>query len=176
MIFQRAMGPGFDRLSAPLRRFHAASGSLDFHGEVEIQAPQGALARVLCALLGSPSSTVRGPIHFHLDSHPDAQTWVRHFPHSTMRSTMTLEGGSLVEKLGPASLVFDLREQNGGLSMDLLSMRFFGVPCPSWLLPRIVATETGEGDRLCFDIQARVPGVGLVTAYRGHLVIPEVRS
>ena len=63
--------------------------------------------------------------------------------------------------------------------MALRSMRFLGIPCPRWLLPRIVAREQGAGERLHFEIRASVPLFGQVTGYRGWLDVPragEVRA
>jgi hypothetical protein len=48
-------------------------------------------------------------------------------------------------------------------------MRFLGVPCPRWLMPRIVAEETGNEGRLHFRVAAALPLVGVVASYRGHL-------
>lgn len=47
----------------------------------------------------------------------------------------------------------------------------FGVPCPRWLMPRIVAHERGGDDALHFDVQAVVPMAGLVVHYQGHLAL-----
>ncbi|WP_443083400.1 DUF4166 domain-containing protein [Variovorax sp. PBL-E5] len=73
--------------------------------------------------------------------------------------------------MGAARLDFDLREAGGRLEMHLRGLRFLGVPCPRWLLPRLVAEETGDGDRLHFRVRASLPLVGTVTSYRGHLRI-----
>ena len=75
--------------------------------------------------------------------------------------------------MGVARLVFALDEVDGGLRMRLQSLRFLGIPCPAWLRPRLVAEETGRGDRLCFRIEAAVTGLGRVVGYRGHLVVPD---
>jgi hypothetical protein len=90
-----------------------------------------------------------------------------------MRSSLRLHGHNVIETLGPARLVFGLQEKDGSLVMHLRSMRFLGVPCPQWLLPRIDARERGRGQRLEFDIQATLPVIGQVTAYRGWLQLPE---
>jgi len=45
------------------------------------------------------------------------------------------------------------------------------VPCPTWLMPRIVAVEEGGQGRLHFDVSASVPGLGRVVGYKGHLVV-----
>ncbi len=73
------------------------------------------------------------------------------------------------EHLGAARLTFNLLASEDELSMRLEKMRFFGVPCPTWLMPRIVAEESGEGGRIHFLVTAEVPFVGSVVSYRGYL-------
>ncbi|HSW19545.1 MAG TPA: DUF4166 domain-containing protein, partial [Ramlibacter sp.] len=71
---------------------------------------------------------------------------------------------------------FDLCEVDGRLEMRLEGLRFMGVPCPRWMLPRIIAQETGEGDRFYFRVHASLPVIGAVASYRGHLTIEETPS
>jgi hypothetical protein len=64
-----------------------------------------------------------------------------------------------------------LSAAGGTLEMRLRSLHFLGIPCPRWLLPRVVAEETGAGDRLHFRVEASLPLIGIVAGYRGHLVV-----
>lgn len=173
-LYSRVMGhDDFARLDAPVRRFHSLAGKHQLQGEVEIEAPQGRLARLLARLTGTPLDTTRGPIRLHLDADSDSETWTRHFPGRTMASRLAYGGAHVEEHLGPARLVFDLAQEQGRLSMKLVRMRFFGVPCPSWMAPRIVAEESGEAGRMNFHIRADVPMLGRVVAYRGWLELPQ---
>jgi len=90
-----------------------------------------------------------------------------------MTSRMRRVTGQVEESLGSARLTFNLSVVEGKLNMRLTKMRFFGVSCPNWLLPQVVAQEMGVGDQLHFNISAALPFVGTVASYRGHL---DVRS
>jgi len=90
-----------------------------------------------------------------------------------MTSRMRLDARQIIEQLGAARLTFDLCEADGRLEMRLKRLHFLGVPCPNWLLPQVIAEETGQGDRLHFRVQASLPVIGTVTSYRGHLAIGE---
>lgn len=171
-MYQRAMGPAFARLAPALARFHSLAGQHRLEGQVAVEAPAGAMGRVLAWALGAPQASVRGSIVFELQATPLAEVWTRHFPARTMRSTLRASGGQVVEHLGAARLGFTLVEAQGRLVMRLESLHFLGVPCPAWLRPQIVAEETGQGDTLHFHVQATVPWVGRVVHYRGHLVVP----
>ena len=172
-LFEAALGARFAELAPALRRFHRLSGRHELHGVVETDPPASTMGRALAWCLGSPRRSASGAIRFELDAAPDVEAWTRHFPARTMRSRLRLVDGRVVERMGPARLVFALDAIDGGLRMRLQSMRFLGIPCPAWLRPRIVAEETGDGGRLRFRIEAAVPGLGRVVGYRGHLVVPD---
>jgi hypothetical protein len=171
-LYESAMGPAYERLHATVRAFHDLSGNVELHGEVETDESRGALGAFIARLLGAPRVKARGAIRFELRAEGRQETWIRHFPHRTMASTLRLHGTGVVEMLGAARLTFALEEEGGGLVMVLRSMRFLGIPCPRWLMPRIHAREHGRDGRLHFDVRASVPLVGQVTGYRGWLQLP----
>lgn len=167
------MGADFQRLAPALRRFHRLAGRHVVLGTVRLRGPESIGARLLAMCLGVPLRSVSGPVQFELDAQPHTEQWTRCFPGKTMTSLMRLQDGRLVEHLGAARLTFGLRENGGRLVMQLQGMRFWGVPCPRWLWPRIVAQETGVGDMLEFKVSAALPLLGVVTEYEGSLCIPE---
>jgi Domain of unknown function (DUF4166) len=168
-LYEQVLGADYGRLPAAVQRFHRLRGHSVLHGWVEIGAPASALARGLAWCLGAPRAAGSGPLRFELQAGPDTETWTRHFPAHTMRSRLRLAGGQLEERLGPARLSFELSAAADRLEMALVKMRCFGLPCPSWLLPRLVAQEKGIDEQLHFEVSASVPLIGVVTRYRGHL-------
>jgi hypothetical protein len=89
-----------------------------------------------------------------------------------MESRLFRMSGHVVERLGAARLAFRLRGSPDKLEMQLVGLRFLGVPCPGWLLPAIVAQETATAGRLHFRVQAALPVAGVVAAYQGYLELP----
>lgn len=165
------MGADFTLLDAAVQRFHLLAGRHTLHGWVETGAPQSLAAKLLGLCLGTPLKAQSGPIRFELDAAPRLETWTRHFPSQTMRSQLRPDGHYVVETLGLARLSFELRQTSGQLGMHLSHMRFMGITCPRWLMPRVVAEETGQGDMLHFNIVAELPLVGRVVSYQGHLAL-----
>ncbi|WKB55238.1 DUF4166 domain-containing protein [Eleftheria terrae] len=168
-MYESVMGEAYGRLAPAVQDFHRLAGRLALRGEVVVQAPAGWLARLLAWALRAPLRASAGPIRFALDARPALEVWTRHFPLSTMSSCLQLRGRRLVERLGAAELVFELREREGRLEMVLQGLRFLGIPCPRWLMPEVRAVESGAGRRLHFDVGAWVPGCGQVARYQGHL-------
>ena len=171
-MYQAVMGDALDRLAAPVRQFHSFAGHHTFHGQVRIAAPESLPARLLALALGTPQRAGEGPVRFELIAGSRAETWTRFFPGKTMRSVLIKDGCRLSERLGAARLGFPLVEVDGALEMRLASVHFLGIPCPGWLMPSVVARETGEHQQFHFEVRASVPGIGLVVAYVGHLAMP----
>jgi hypothetical protein len=161
---------------AAVRRFHRLAGHQLLQGHVQVDAPATWAARALAWCLGSPQRGGSGDVRFELHASAACETWTRYFPSKTMTSRMRLERSRVVEQLGAARLTFNLVGTPHRLEMRLIGMRFMGIPCPRWLLPRIVAEETGDADRLHFSVQATLPLVGTVASYRGHLVVGEEQA
>ena len=172
-MYEHVMGDRFGRLAPEIQMFHRLAGKHTLHGRVEVHAPTGFLAKLLATLLGTPRSANQGEIRFELHAHPESETWTRHFPSKTMSSHPQLVDSQLVEKLGVARLMFELTENQGQLNMHLCRLYFLGVPCPAWLMPHVLAEETGRAGCLHFRVRAEVPGVGLVASYQGDLTLPE---
>lgn len=172
-LFQQVMGDEFHKLDPALQRFHSLQGQHELEGRVQTDAPQTWAARLLALTIGTPRTATEGAIHFELQASPQAETWTRIFPTQVMRSTMRAHNGDLIEKLGAARLRFELLAVDGRFRMQLQRLFFLGIPCPGWLAPRLVAEETGAGDRLQFHIEAAVPLIGVVASYRGYLLLPK---
>lgn len=171
-LYESLLGDQYVRLAAAVQRFHRLQGRVQLHGEVETAAPGSLLARLLAGLLGTPRQAERGVIRFELEADPQSERWTRHFPSRTMRSDFRRAGPLLEEHLGPVRLGFELLATDGALRMSLVRLHAFAVPCPRWLMPRIVAEERGVGGRLHFNVRAELPLVGIVAGYRGHLELP----
>jgi hypothetical protein len=175
-LYQQVMGADYRALPAPLQHFHALEGRHVLTGMVDVSAPASFPARVLAWSLGAPMQARQGAIRFELHANALSETWIRHFPGGSMQSRMTLAGGRVTERLGPARLGFTLVGGPEKLQMQLASLHFLGVPCPRWLRPAIVAEETASEGRLHFLVQASLPFVGVVTRYQGHLDLPGVTA
>jgi hypothetical protein len=175
-LYQRVMGGHFAGLAEPIQRFHQLSGHHELHGWVETNPPATRLAALLARLLGTPLQQSKGPIRFVLDAQDDHEMWTRHFPTKTMCSRLSQSGSRIHEHLGACRLSFDLQEHRQTLVMRLRGLSLAGVPCPAWLMPKVIAEESGLNDQLHFKVSASLPVIGLVASYRGHLELSARRS
>lgn len=109
-LYERTLGESYPRLAFSIQRFHRLAGRHELRGWVTTEAPASLPARLLARLLGTPTEASSGPIRFALEAHAARETWTRHFPTRTMTSTLTQDGGYLVERLGASCLLFELVE------------------------------------------------------------------
>jgi hypothetical protein len=170
-LFERVLGADWSRLHPTLQRFHSLRGRHELHGEVLTEPAAGALGRCLGWLMRLPRTAQSGALRFTLEAQPARERWTRHFPHTTMSSTMKQRGAWIVERIGPVSFHFTLAARQGTLALEYRQMRVLGLPWPRRLAPAIDAREHGEGDRLCFDVEARLPAIGRVVRYSGWLTV-----
>ncbi|MDB5829711.1 MAG: hypothetical protein JWQ73_3931 [Variovorax sp.] len=172
-LYRQVLEEDFWQLHPAVQRFHSLSGTHILRGEVRMQAPRRWLAKSLARLLGAALAAVHGHIRFELGAQAQSVRWTRHFPARSMTSTLTKKDRFVLEKLGAARLTFRLEAAHGRLVMHLERLHFLGLRCPRWALPTIVAEESGETDVVHFNVSASLLWVGLVSGYRGTLLVPE---
>lgn len=176
-LYRRVLGARFDALDAPVQRLHSRGGHWHCPGRCTVEPAQGGIARLLARALGLPRAAADAAFRFELSADQDGETWIRHFPHRTMRSRQFgAESGLLGEHLGPARLAFLPETEGGSLSLDLVDLRVFGLRWPRRLWPRVHAREHGDGTRFQFDVDVHLGPLGRLVAYRGHLDLDRIEA
>jgi hypothetical protein len=168
-LYRQVLGNDFELLAPELQHFHSMRGRVELSGRVAVKGPDSAAGRVMSALFALPEATAETPFRFELEAGAAQETWRRHFPRRVMVSKMRAGAGVLVERFGPVSFHFRLQADHGRLDMLLRSVTVFGIPAPRWLMPAVMAQETGAQGKLYFSVAARLPLVGLLAEYRGYL-------
>lgn len=172
-MYEQALGrAAYARLPRAVQCFHRLEGRRVLEGWVQVDAPATRMAQLLASGLGSPRHSSQGPLRFELLAQPQKEQWTRYFPKMRpMQSRLHLlpDRNCIEERLGVARLRFALRADESSLCMELQGLHWLGLPCPRWLLPRVLARETGEGDALHFEVMASLPVVGQVARYHGYL-------
>ena len=171
-LFQRVLGQGWVQLHPALQRFHGLRGRHVLHGEVRTEPATHGVARLIGWLMRLPRTAQTAALQFVLDAQPLSERWTRHFPHTTMASTMALREPGIVERFGPVTFHFTLAADGDRLAFRYDRLRVLGLPWPRAWAPAIAAREHGDGDRLHFDVEARLPWIGRVVRYAGWLAVP----
>lgn len=167
-LYRRVMGEAFAQLPRQVRRMHEVNGDAGGAGVGRVVSGKDLLARFACRIMRFPPPGDY-PVHVHFTERGGAETWTRDFGGHRFKSVLSQKGPWLSERFGPISFLFDLRNVERGLEMRLRGWRFFGVPLPLEMAPRIEAKETEEAGRFRFDVRASLPFIGDVIHYSGWL-------
>src|SRR5690606_31511321 len=151
----RVMGDSFDRLPDVTRRLHRGRPAVIAIGEADITPAATILGRLVAAGFGLPQGKGRRPLRVVIESREGREHWTRVFGDKPMRSIMSAAPGNLIEEaFGPFSLRMRLVVKPGGLDMERVSGRLWGVLLPGFLLPRVTATErVDDFRRHAFDVE-----------------------
>jgi hypothetical protein len=164
-------------LPEPVRQLHGATPYVTARGEADVEGDRNLALRVLRRLLGLPSPGMRQALEFSITRRGYRETWTRRFASGDMQSVLDRDAEKpfLRERLGPITLYFALRHDIGGIDWDLHHVSAFGVPVPRSCLGQVLSRSSAKEGRYIFAIDARLPFIGRLVAYRGWLeMVPDV--
>lgn len=168
-VYERVLGDDFKLLSPGLATFHSLSGTYHFRGYARVVGASNFLARLIVRLLGLPVRSSEAPVSFILAAAPEKESWIREFPHQTMRSTLHADAGFIIEHLGPVLLKSTLALSEDSLQMRIKEVSLWGIKLPAWCLPNVIADEVSSDNKLFFTIDVRWVWAGTLVGYSGFL-------
>lgn len=83
---------------------------------------------------------------------------------------LSQQGKLLREKLGLLCFDFELAPDGSGFAWQIQRVSVLGVPLPAALFSGVFARSFAQGGVYQFEVSVNMPVVGLLVAYRGHLV------
>jgi len=167
-LYQRLLGPSFDRLPPMMRRFHA-QGDGEAECLFDIRRAPGrfrAAAARLCAL---PAPADRARVLLRVRVMARVSIGRGSSPIAILRSVQWLENGRLIEQAGLVKLAFDVEADESGMRLVARGCRVAGVPFPRALVPAIAATARGDVHTWDVDVTIAMPLLGNVLSYGGDV-------
>jgi hypothetical protein len=167
-LFPSVLGVEFATLDSRLRWVHSGE-SRQLRGFVTVKRGTSVVAKVVGVLASLPSAMTDAPIEVRIEVTEEGETWTRPFAnHHLMVSTLQMDQGLLVERLGPAAFKFRLLARDGTLEWVLEHITAFGIALPlKWF--RISATIDSRDGRYHFAVDSELRGVGRIVRYEGLL-------
>jgi hypothetical protein len=175
-LYRQAMGAAFEELSPELQAFHSARGATWLYGKCRVAGPENFIGELVARFMGMPEAAYEGDFFFELDASPEKEEWRRKFKGREMVTRMGIANGVLVEQVGPLELRYSLSVNQGRLAMHIAQINWKNITLPRFMHPSIIAEEAGENDRMHFKVEARMPLIGRVVAYEGHLLVAFLMS
>ena len=171
-LFPSLLGSAFERLVPAIRAVHGGA-SCHLRGTATVTRGASLIANMLCAITFVPASVALAELEVTISADTGGETWVRHYGRSRpMRSRLVALGGILIERIGPAALLFQVDEIDGCMKWRLVRASAFGISLPrSWIdVTADIGTQNG---RYSFIVNATLRRVGCVVRYHVELdVVP----
>jgi hypothetical protein len=168
-LYRRLLGPDFDRLPLALRTFHDSAGGGSGAGVFRVQRSTRPVARAAARALRLPPEGDRVLVTLRVTVDDGRELWERTFATHRLRTRQWLEGGRLLERVGAATLAFDVTADEHGMRFRSVDFRWLGVPVPRGLAITIDADVRGFEAHWEVAVVVRAPRVGIITSYEGRI-------
>lgn len=169
VLFRLLIGPAFAGLPLAVRNVHQDCAETALEGRCRIDRGHGALAALFCAVSSLPKAGDDVPVRVTIRRDEGGETWAREFGGKPMVSRLRARDGLLEERLGPTTFRFALSADRERITWKVVGARVLGIPVPASMFAGVSASESTEGGRYRFEVEARLPVVGLLVRYRGAL-------
>jgi hypothetical protein len=173
-LFSRVLGSTFAALPNAIQNAHRFDDVLLLEGRASVDGAKTLLARAIARLIGFPREGRDIPVSVTMRTVERGEEWTRVFGRTRFRTRLTPVDGfpyRLIEQFGPCTFNLRLTARPDRLDYAVTSGRIGLVPLPSFVIPRLVATErVDDAGRFQFDVPIALPGLGLLVHYRGWLL------
>jgi hypothetical protein len=172
-LFPTLLGEHWPALALPVRQMHGDAACVRARGRADVEGAMHLPARLLRRWLGLPPPGVEQALEVTIERDGRGETWTRQFATRRMRSTLTetAAGRRLSESFGLLRLHFELDRDGQAIDWRLCGARVLGLPVPCACIGHVFSRSDSEGGRYTFRIDARLPLLGRLIAYRGWLEV-----
>ncbi|WP_342360892.1 DUF4166 domain-containing protein [Terrarubrum flagellatum] len=171
-LYRRMLANAWDALPATIRAMHEFGADVA-HGLAEIERGSSFMARVIASLFGFPEAGDDIPVTVRFARGSAVEVWTRTFADKSFQSRQSIgvgrHEGLLRERFGPFIFGLALIVDEGRLRLVPKKWSFLGIPLPRSLTPRGDAYEEERDGKFRFNVEIRLPLIGLIVAYRGWL-------
>lgn len=166
-LYERLLRDDFATLHPVMARFLAREEGGTAQGRFEVRRGQGWLRNLFARLIGIPPAGAYD-LHLEVTPIPGGQRWVRHFGPHRLTTDQLEWRGRLIERVGLASLGFELIAEKDVLHFRPRGAWVCGIPWPGWLSPRVDSWDRAA-DPTSWHVRVRfeLPVLGYVAEYEG---------
>lgn len=172
-LYRELLGTAFDALPSQVRKLHDSFKAHTWRGTAKVDRGAGLAARLVASFMRFPPAAAEIPVSVSFEPGPNGELWTRDFGGHRFSSLQFRGHGAndylLVERFGVMEVALAVLVEGDQLRLVPRRWRVCGIPMPRALLPGGNATERDADGRFRFDVEIRVPLVGLVVGYRGTL-------
>ncbi|MGJ8584304.1 MAG: SDR family oxidoreductase [Marinosulfonomonas sp.] len=172
-LYRQVLDDAFQTLPAPIQAIHDDTETRVWSGTANIRQGTNVFAKMLCAIFGFPPTSPRTPVEVQFECKNGTETWKRRFGKHGFTSHQKRGTGRnthlIVERFGPISIALALVVRDEKLYLISRRWTFLGLPLPALFLPGGEIYEAVQDGTFQFNVEIRVPLIGLLVAYTGTL-------
>jgi hypothetical protein len=168
-LYEQLLGASFARLPLIMQRFHA-SAHATATGTFTVRRTPGWFSALVARTFGLPPAGDNVAVFLDVTALREGERWQRRFGAARFDTVQRFKGGRLLERAGLATIAFDVRAEETGMSFASVSYSFAGLRVPRWLAPSIEATTSATPEGWSMEVRVSAPHVGLVERYGGCVV------
>lgn len=173
-LYEQVLGADHAQLPSPLRDLHDVVERRQFRGVARVEVGRHPLARLIRWLMRFPPAALEVPVTVTMTRRGGRELWQRRFGNARFESVLRRapqDGpGECHERFGLFDFGVRLIADRQSLSMPVRHARLLGLPLPRALTPESRTREfVDEHGDAAFDVEVLLPGVGVITRYRGSL-------
>lgn len=173
-VVKNWFGEKFQNLHPLLQELHLTGGQLS--GDVRIsfgKGISGVIGRRLANKMQFPGSGTY-QLKINISHSINGLYWARSFNSQTPVTSLfkpigNIDSGYWIGSTGPLKMKLTVDIINGGWFWRCLSVKFFGIPIPKWIMPHTKAYKIIENDLYLFHVEFSLPLLGSLVCYQGLL-------
>ena len=171
-FFQDVLGDTFSTLHEPLQDLHSLEHKV-WRGQAHVQTGRNPLAKIAAFIIGLRIKSGETPLTVTLTPKKNGELWQRNFNGTIFRSRFThgtgRNAGLAIESFGAISIAINLSYDNGRLYFIPEHCTLLGITIPRFLRPKGESYETEIDGKFHFNVEIKLPLLGLIAAYKGWL-------
>lgn len=169
-LYQRLLGPHFNKLAPNLHHFHRANDPIKVAGHFQVWRGSSVFTRWLGEVARLPSQMNKVAVNLFVEQKDGDEIWHRSIGNHKVISKQWLSQGSLVEKFGPIRIYLEAKVQAGQLLISDHSATLWGIPFPPFFTPWVNAQGKDEDKGVLVTVEIGFYPFGSIIRYHGLVI------
>lgn len=170
-LYKRMLNSAWDPLPAQIKEMHESK--VYVKGLANIERGEGWLASLIARAFRFPEAGEQIPVKVVFTKTDDGEIWKRTFGEKSFTSYQYQGSGKnkrlVSEKFGPLTFGLALVVKEEKLFLVVRRWSLLGIPLPRVLAPNGASYEYVEDGKFNFDVEIKLPLIGLIVRYQGWL-------
>lgn len=172
-LYQKVLEDAYRKLPEQVQRLHNNTDKSVWRGTANIKRGNNIISRLISKFVGFPEAGKNIPVVVNFSTNYGTEKWHRTFGDKSFYSYQFMGTGRntnlICEKFGPLIFAMAVVVKDSKLHLIQRRWTFLGMPMPKFLLPEGDVYEHVVDGNFAFNVEVRLPIIGLLVHYKGTL-------